>query len=129
VCLLGGTDWIFKYIRLIILFTGLDIHDRSQAMNYTFNISWNQLLLQHSRSFCASLYAGCISAPALSALHLRHSTEQGLTVPHLVAHHYKSRRCATNRHTTCTTLRLHLLSVKESVQLPTVTSTPVDAQT
>ena len=128
-CLLHGTDWIFKYIRLIIISTGLDIHDRPQAMNNTVNISWNQRLLQYPCFFCASTVYG---------LHLRACTKCTPFVPldRTKAHcspfcssPLQSTRCATNRHTTCTTLRLHLLSVKESVQLPTVTSMPVDAQT
>ena len=127
--LLRGTEWIFKYIRLIIVFTGVDIHDRPQAMYCTVNISWNSFCCTIPRHCVAVLYTGCISTPALSAMHLCHSTEQRLTVPRFVAPHHKSTRCATNRHTTRTTLRLHLLSVKESVQLPTVTPTPVNAQT
>ena len=71
-CLLCGTDWVFKYIRSIIVFTGLGIHDRTQAMNYTVNISWNQFLLQHSRSFCASTVYG---------LHLRACTKCTASVP------------------------------------------------
>jgi len=71
-CLLRGTGWIFKYIRLIIVFAGVDIHDRPQAMNCTVNISWNQLLLQHSLSLCGS---------SLYGLHPHACTKRTASVP------------------------------------------------
>ena len=94
------------------------------------NIFWNQLLLQHSLSLCGSTLYG---------LHIRAYTKCTTSVPLNRTKAHCSAFCSSPPqihalchkppHNTHTTLRLHLHSVKESVQLPTLTSTPVDAQT
>ena len=131
-CLLRGTSWIFKYISSIFDFTVLDIHDRPPVMNHTVDTSWKQLLLKHSWSILASTLYRLHSAPALSAFHLWHSTEQRLTVPRFCScplriHELYHKPSHNLRKTTAASAVGKRISYTQ--QLPTFTSTPVDAQT